>query len=69
MNKIGIIDEHKTFTRFTNVSESLDRKEDFKMFDSDQLIAKVPHNWEKGFCHGVIIPHKMKNCDKCTKDF
>ena len=23
---------------------------------------------EKSFSHGVIIPHKMKNCNKCLKN-
>ena len=42
INKYGVIDEHKTFKRFTNVSDNLDRKEYFKMFNGDKLIAKVP---------------------------
>ena len=24
---------------------------------------------EKSFSLGVVIPHKMRNCNKCTKDF
>ena len=31
INKFGVIDEHKTFKGFTNVSDDLDRKEFFKM--------------------------------------
>ena len=27
INKFGVVDEHKTFKRFTNVSNNLDRKE------------------------------------------
>ena len=38
------------------------------MFEGDQLIAKVPLSWKKRFSHGVIIPHKMRNCDNCAKD-
>ena len=64
INKYGVIDEHKTFKGFTNVSENLDRKEYFKMFEGDKLIAKVPLS----FSHDVLIPHKMKNCNKCSKD-
>ena len=30
INNNGVIDEHKTFKRFTNVSDKLDRKEYFK---------------------------------------
>ena len=42
VNKYGVIDEHKTFKGFTNVSDNLDRKEYFKMADGDKLVAKVP---------------------------
>ena len=38
------------------------------MFEGDKLIAKVPLSWKKGFCHGLIIRHKMRNCKNCTKD-
>ena len=31
INKICIVDEHKTFKGFTNVSDNLDRKEYFNM--------------------------------------
>ena len=67
-NKYGVIDEHKTFKGFTNVSDNLDRKEYFKMADGDKLVAKVPLSWKKSFSQGVVIPHKMRNCNKCTKD-
>ena len=68
INKYGVIDEHKIFEGFTNVSNNLDGKEYFKMFDGDKLEAKVPLSWKKSFNMGVVIPHKMKNCNKCTKD-
>ena len=68
INKYGVIDEHKTFKGFTNVSDNLDRKEYFKMFNGDKLPAKVPLSWKKSFSQGVVIPHKMRNCDKCTNE-
>ena len=68
INKYGIIDEHKTFKGFSNVSDNLNRKEYFKMADGDKLIAKVPLSWKKSFSQGVIIPHKMRNCHYCKKD-
>ena len=37
------------------------------MFNGDKLSAKVPLNWKKSFKMGVLIPHKMRNCNKCTK--
>ena len=69
INKYGVINEHKTFKGFKNVSDKLDRKEYFKMADGDNLIAKIPVSWKKSFSQGVVIPHKMRNCNKCTKDF
>ena len=42
INKYGVIHEHKTFKGFSNVSDNLDRKEYFKIFEGDKLIAKVP---------------------------
>ena len=58
ISKYGVIDEHKTFKGFTNVSENLDRKEFLKMFDGDKLKAKVSLSWKNGFSYGVITPHK-----------
>ena len=68
INRYGVIDEYKTFKGFTNVSENLDREECFKMFEGDKLIAKLPLSWKKSFSHGVVIPHKRRNCNKCSKD-
>ena len=68
INKYGVIDEHKTFKGFTNVSDNLDRKEYFKMFGGDKLVAKVPLSWKKSFSQGVVIPHKMRNCTDCQND-
>ena len=41
INENGVIDEHKTFEGFSNVSDNLDRKEYSKMFDGEKLVAKV----------------------------
>ena len=68
INKYGVIDEHKTFKGFSNVSDNLNRKEYFNMAHGDKLIAKVPLSWKKSFSHGVIIPQKMRNCHYCKKD-
>ena len=68
VNEYGVIDEHKTFKGFTNVSGNLDRKEYFKMFEGDKLVVKVPLSWKKLFSQGVVIPHKMRNCSKYSKD-
>ena len=68
MNKYGIIDEHRTFKEFTNVSDKLDRKEYFIMANGGKLMAKIPLTWKKSFSQGAVIPHKMRNCDECKKD-
>ena len=68
ININAVIDEHKTFEGFRNVSDNLDRKEYFKMADGDNLIAKVPLSWKKSFSQGVVIPHRLKNCSECEKD-
>ena len=69
LNKYGIIDESKTLKMFKNVSDNLNRKEYFKMFNSDKLIAKVPLSWKKSFNMGVVIPHEMRNCGECKEIF
>ena len=38
------------------------------MFEGDKLFAKVPLSWKKSFGMGVVIPHKMRNCNNCDKD-
>ena len=68
VNKYGLIDEHKTFKGFTNVSDNLDRKEYLKMFNGDKFTAKVPLSWKKSFSMGMVFPNKMRNCNKCTKN-
>ena len=37
------------------------------MADGDDLIAKILLSWKKSFSQGVVIPHKMRKCNKCTK--
>ena len=68
INKYGVIDEQKSLKGFTSVSENLNRKEYFNKKNGDKLIAKVPLSWKKSFSQGVVIPHKMRNCNKRTKD-
>ena len=45
--KFGIKNARKSFKGFTNVSENLNRKECFKMFIGDKIVAKVPLSWRK----------------------
>ena len=68
INKYGVIDEHETFKGLANVYDNLDRKEYFKMAHGDNLIAKLPLSWKKSISRGVLISHKMRNCNDCTTD-
>ena len=47
---------------------TLTEKKYFKTFNGDKLNAKLSLSWKTSFSMGVIIPHKMRNCNKCTKD-
>ena len=60
LNKYGIIDEHKTFESFTNVSGNVKAEEYFKMLDGDIMIAKVPLSWKKTF---VVVLNFLKKKD------
>ena len=66
--KNGVIDEHKTFKGFINVSDNLDRKQYFKMLHGDKLVQKVLLSWRKSFNMGEVIPHKVRGCNKCAKN-
>ena len=68
INKYGVISENKCFKGFTNVSDKLDRKEYLNMYNGDKIIATAPLSWKKSFSQGVIIPHKMRNCNDCKTD-
>ena len=68
INNYGVVDEHRTFKGFTIVSDKLDRKEFFKMFNGNKLVAKVTLSWKKSFSMGVVIPHKKNNCTECKKE-
>ena len=69
INKYGVIDEHKTFKGFTNVSNNLDGKDYFNVADGGKLIAKVHLSRKKSFSQGVILPHIKRNCVIVKKNF
>ena len=68
INKNRVIDEHKTFKGFTNVSNNSDKKNYFKMLDGNKTITEVPLSWRKSFSMGVVIPHKLRNCLQCKNN-
>ena len=67
--KYDVIDEHKTFKSFTNVSDNLDRKEYFIMADGGKLIAKVPLSWKKVLVKELLFHIKRKIALNVKKTF
>ena len=61
----GIIKEHKTFKGFNDSKRLLDRSQYFKMIEGKKISAMLPRSWKKSFDSGVIIPAKMRFCNKC----
>ena len=61
----GIIKEHKTFKGFNDSKRLLDRSQYFKMKEGEKISAMLPRSWKKSFDNGVIIPKKMRFCNKC----
>ena len=62
----GIIQEHKTFKGFNDSKRLLDRSQYFKMIEGEKISAMLPRSWKKSFDSGVIIPKKMRFCNKCN---
>ena len=63
----GIIPEHKTFKIFNDCERLLDRSQYFKMKEGKKLSAMLPRSWKKSFDSGIIIPRKMRFCNKCNE--
>ena len=38
------------------------------MYNGGNLKAKVPFSWKNTFSLGVLIPQKLRNCSKCSKN-
>ena len=57
-----------TFKGLNDVSQNLNRKEYFKMFNGNKLTAKVPLSGKKIYNYAVIIPQELRNCNKFAKD-
>ena len=62
----GIIQEHKTFTGFTDSKRLLDRSQSFKMIEGKKVYAFLPKSWKKSFDSGIFIPTKMRFCNECN---
>ena len=38
------------------------------MVDGAKLVAKVPPSWKSTFTSGVVLPHKLRNCNESSED-
>ena len=65
-DEYGIIKEHKTFKGFNDSKRLLDRSQYFKMKEGEKITPMLPRSWKKSFDNGVIIPKKMRFCEKCN---
>ena len=66
IDEFGIIKEHKTFKGFNDSKRLLDRSQYFKMKEGEKISAMLPRSWKKSFDNGIIIPKKMRFCNKCN---
>ena len=65
INKHGIIQEHKTFSGFSNSKKLLHRSHYFKRIEGEIISALLPKSWKKSFNSGMNKPTKMRFCDEC----
>ena len=54
------------FKGFNDSKRLLDRSQYFKKKQGEKLSAMLPRSWKKSFDNGVIIPKKMRFCNKCN---
>ena len=64
-DEYGLEKEHKTFKCFNDSKRLLDRSQYFKMKEGEKISVMLPRSWKKSFDNGVIIPKKMRFCNKC----
>ena len=65
IDNYGIIQEHKTFKKFSDSKRLLDRSQYFKMKEGEKLSALLHESWKKSFDGGIITPTKMKFSNEC----
>ena len=58
------IQEHKTFKGFNDSKRLLDRSQYFNMIEGKKISAILPNLWKKSFNNGIIIPTKLRQCNK-----
>ena len=65
IDEFGIIQEHKTFKGINDSKRLLDRSQYFKTIEGEHISAMLPRSCKKSFDSGLIIPTRMRFCDKC----
>ena len=66
IDEYGIIKEHKTFKGFNDSKRLLDRSQYFIMKEGEKISAMLPRSWKISFDNGVVIPKKLRFCNKCN---
>ena len=55
MDEYDFIEEHQTFRGFTDSQGLLGGNQNFEMLKGDQIHAKLPLGWKKGFDSGIVM--------------
>ena len=61
----GVIQRHMTFKGFINSRRLVDQSQYFDMLKGKKISAMLPKSWKKSSNIRIVIPAKMRNCDKC----
>ena len=64
INEFGVIQQQMTFKRFNDSKRILDQSQYFDMLEGKKISAMLTKLWEKPFNHGIIMPTKMRRCNK-----
>ena len=64
-DKIGIVQEHRTFKGFNYWKQLLERSQYLKMIEGKKLSALLSKSWKKSFDSGLFIPTKRRFCNEC----
>ena len=66
ITELCIIKQHLIFKGFNDSKRLLDRSQNFKVLEGKTIAAMLPRSSKKSFSNGVVIPTKMRRCNKCS---
>ena len=66
INEFGVIQQRMTFEGFNDSKGLLDRSQYSDMLEGKKISAMLPKSWKKLFNIGIVIPAKIRRCDKYT---